>query len=226
MHDSVAATYLKYFSDDPSRGRNSIVKVYNKKLKIKQNLAVKNFPLNRKAFSTEVESFHSCIEKNYDSFIDLISGHYPPSVKEEKIKIGTAVLFNFILRKPLIYNKIKEFHSNSPELINKYGSDPWHSSKLISSLFIELLTKRSYPIRIFLYPEAFFITSDDPIVYERHSFGTIYMLPIDRKHLVCLGYYIGEHLLNQLEQYLDQHDFRPKNINIKIRKQARTFYVI
>lgn len=226
MHDSVAATYLKYFSDDPSKGRKSIVKVYNKKLKIKQDLAVKNFPLNRKAFSTEVEAFFSSIEKNYDSFTDLILDRYPSSVTEEKIKIGTAVFFNFILRKPLIFKKLKEFHSNNPESINKYGSDPWHSLELISSIFIELLTKRPYPIRIFFYPEAFFITSDDPIVYERHPFGTIYMLPIDRKHLFCLGYYIGEHLLSQLEQYLDQHDFRPKNINIKIRKQARTFYVI
>lgn len=226
MHDSVAATYLKYFSDDPSRGRKSIVKVYNKKLKIEQNLAVKNFPLNRKAFSTEVESFHSSIEKDYDKFRDLISDRFPPSVTEERIKIGTAVLFNFILRKPMIFKKLKEFHSNCPESINMYGSDPWHSLELISSVFIELLTKRPYPIRIFLYPEASFITSDDPIVYERHPFGTIYMLPIDRKHLYCLGYYIGEHLLSPLEQYLDTHNFRPKNINIIIRKQARTFYVI
>ncbi|KKN23394.1 hypothetical protein LCGC14_0905410 [marine sediment metagenome] len=226
MHDSIAATYLKYFSDDPSKGRKSIVNVYNKKRKIKQNLCVNNFPLNKKAFSMEVESFHYSIEKNYDKFTDLISNRYPPSVIEEKIKIGTAVFFNFLLRKPLIFNKLKEFHSKNPESVNTYGSDPWHSHKLISSLFIELLTKRPYPIRIFLFPEASFITSDDPIVYERHHFGTIYMLPIDRKHLFCLGYYIGEHLLSPLEQHMDQHNFRPKNINIKIKKQARTFYVI
>ena len=112
-------------------------------------------------FVPEVESFHSSIEKDYDKFRDLISNRYPQSVTEEKIKIGTAVFLNFILRKPLIFRKIKEFHSsNSPELINMYGSDPWHSLELISSLFIELLTKRPYPIRIFLYPEASFITSD------------------------------------------------------------------
>ena len=226
MHDSVAATYLKHFSDDPSRGRKSIVKVYNKKQKIEQNLAVENFPLNKKVFSKEVESFLTAIEKNYDKFTDLISDRYPPSVTEEKIKIGTAVVFNFILRKPLIFEKIKEIHLNSPELINMYGSDPWQSLEVISSLFIHLLTKRPYPIRVFPYPEAYFITSDDPIIYERHSFGTIYMLPIDRKHLFFLGYYIGEHLLSPLEQYLDQHKFHPNNINIKIRKQARTFYVI
>ena len=109
MHDSVAATYLKYFSDDPSKGRKSIVKVYNKKLKIEQNLAVSNFPLNKKAFSTEVESFHSAIEKDYDKFTDLISNPYPPSVTEEKIKIGTAVFLNFILRKPLFFKKLKNF---------------------------------------------------------------------------------------------------------------------
>ena len=187
MHDSVAATYLKYFSDDPSKGRKSIVKVYNKKLKKEQNLAVDSFPLNRKAFSAEVEEFHSTLEKKYDSFTDIISNRYPLSVTEEKMKIGTSVFFNFILRKPLIFNKIKEYHSGHLELIKKYGSDPWHSFELISSLFFELLTKRPYPIKIFLYPEALFITSDDPIVYERHPFGTIYMLPIDRKHLICLG---------------------------------------
>lgn len=225
MHDSVAATYLKYFSDDPSKGRKSIVKVYNKKLKKEQNLTVSSFPLNKKAFSADVESFHEAIEKDYDKFQDLISNRYPPSVTEEKVKIGAAVFFNFILRKPLFFKKLKEIYNNCPELINMYGSDPWHSLEVISSLF-DLLTKRPYPIRIFHYPEASFITSDDPIVYERYTFGTIYMLPIDRKHLLCLGYYIGEHLLSPLEQYLYAHNFRPENINIKIRKQARTFYVI
>ncbi len=226
MHDSVAATYLKYFSDDPSKGRKSIVKVYNKKQKKEQYLTVESFPLNKKAYNKDVEAFHRSIEKDYDKFKDLISDRYPPSVTEERVKIGTAVLFNFILRKPLIFRKLKEFHSRSPELIRTYGDNPWHSVDLISSLFTELLTKRPYPIRVFLYPKANFITSDDPIVYERHPFGTIYMLPIDRKHLFCLGYYIGEHLLNPLEQHLVLDNFRPKNINIKIKKQARTFYVI
>lgn len=226
MHDTVPSTYLKYFSADPSKGRNSIVNVYNKKQKKEQNLPVATFPLNKKAFSAEVEAFHSSIEKNYDSFKDLISNQYPPSVTEEKMKIGTSIFFNFILRKPLMFNKIKELHSNNPDSIKKYGSDPWHSIELIRDLFTELITKRPYPIKIFLYPDAFFITSDDPIVYERHPFGTIYMLPIDRKHLICLGYYIGEHLLDTIDQYLDQRNFRPTNINIIIKKQARTFYVI
>ena len=72
----------------------------------------------------------------------------------------------------------------------------------------------AYNLYYFL-KDAFFITSDDPIVHERHPFGTVYMLPIDRNPLICLGYYIEKHLLSQVERYINQHNFYPENINIE-----------
>ena len=227
LHDSVAATYLKYFSNDPSKGRNSIVKVYNKKEKKEQFLPVSAFPLNKKAFGEEVEKFFSSVEKNYDSFKDLFSNIYHHDELNEKLKVGFSVIFTFILRKPIVYNKIIEYYNSLPNDVKReYGSDPWQSNEVIFGLFQNLITKRPYPIKIQLYPEASLITSDDPIVYERHPFGTVYLLPIDRRHLFCIGYSTEDHLTDQITDYINHHNFRLENINIKIKKQARVFYVI
>ena len=71
-----------------------------------------------------------------------------------------------------------------------------------------------------------FITSDNPLVVERHSFGSIWLLPLDRRHLYLFGYYIGQDNLNQLEQYINNCYINPENINSQIRQQANTFVIL
>ncbi len=62
MHFYIPATYLKHFSTDSSKGRKSMVRVYNKKLKKEQTLTVENIGLNKSAFGEETEKFHCFLE--------------------------------------------------------------------------------------------------------------------------------------------------------------------
>ena len=98
MHFYIAATYLKHFSADPSKGRKSLVRVYNKKLKKEQTLTVENIGINKSAFGDDTGKFHSFLESKYDNIIDLISLQDSAMIDEGKVKDTIMAVFDFILR--------------------------------------------------------------------------------------------------------------------------------
>ncbi len=227
-HIHTAVTYLKHFSSNPNKGRKSIVHVYNKKLHLEQNLTVDNIGIKIGSFSKEVEEFHEKFEREYNKFMDLMSIRYPPRIAKEKLKIGMMMIFNLVLRSKINYEYIQKSFKNYPDLIRKYGENPWHSPEAISYLQFKLLLKRRYPISIRRFPDEVFITGDNPVVIFRHPYGigTIYILTLDRKHVFCLGYYLKERELRFLEIYINNAKVIPENINVWIKFQADTHYII
>ena len=226
-HLSTAATYLKYFSSDLSKGRKSLINVFNKKTQLKQTLPVKEIGMKRGAFSIEVEKFFDEeFEKYYDKFMDIISTRYPPSIQKERLKYGTMMVINLILRNRENYKEIQRIYKNYPAIVKKYGDNPWHSVEEISDLMSDIMTRRPFPIVIRGFPNDVFITCDNPIIILRQDFGTVYLLPIKRTHAFCLGYYISEEHLKYMEIYINKFEIIPEKINALIRHQAETHYVI
>ena len=225
-HIHTAATYLKHFSNDSSRGRKSIVRVFNKKRLLEQDLPVDVIGIKKGAFSDGVEEFNNIFEKNYDKFVDLMSTRYPHNITEERLEKGMETFFNFIFRNKLNYEHFKKIFKNYPDLVEKYGVDPWHNSEVISNIFSELILKRAYPISIRGFNDDVFITGDNPVVIHRLCFGTVNYLPIDRKHIFYLGYYDREEYLKFMEYFINKYEVDPERINEWIRYQAETFYII
>ncbi|MFX1502134.1 MAG: DUF4238 domain-containing protein [Promethearchaeota archaeon] len=227
-HFHASATYLKHFSEDSSKGRKSKVHVFNKKLNKDQYLPVDKIGIKTGAFGKKIEEFHNLFEKKYDHFRDLISNRYPSNITTDRLKSGMELLFNYIFRTNETYDYLKESYRAYPELVRKYGEDPWHSSEVFPKLFFKLLLKRAYPVTIRGYPEDEFITGDNPIVIFRHpyKFVTVYLLPIDRRHIFCLGYYLKKEHLRCAEIYINQAEIITENVNVWIKFQADTHYII
>lgn len=225
-HLHISATYLKHFSRDPSKGRKSIVHVFNKKTQTAQHLPVDKIGIKTGAFSASMEKFHSQFEKRYDEFMDLMTN--PINVTEEKLKIGMMLVFNFLFRSKIMYDYMKESFRNYTDLIRAYGDDPWHSPEAVSSVFFELLVKRAYPIIIREFPDDVLITCDNPVVMFRHPYGfvTVYLLPLDRTHVFCLGYYLKTEQLRYIDIYFNKVEVIPENLNDWIKLQAETHYII
>ncbi len=227
MHFHIAATYLKHFSADPSKGRKSRVRVYNKKLKEEQTLTVENIGINKKAFGDETENFHCFLEKKYDSIMDLISLGNSTNFNEEKVKNTLMAIFDFILRNNVNYEGIKRIHKNFPELVNIYGDDPWHTPDIIAQIFFDLIQRRKYPAAIRTFSEDTFITCDNPVIIERHlPHGTLYLLPIDRRHIFYMGYYMYESGFRYFENYIQKCQVFPNKINEQLKRQANTFIIL
>lgn len=227
-HFHISATYLKHFSRDPSKGRKSIVHVFNKKKQIEQYLPVDQIGIKTGAFSDSIENFNQMIEARYNEFMDLRSIRYPTNITVDRLKNGMMMLFNFIFRTKIMYDYIRKSYRNYPDLIRIYGADPWHSENVVPMIFFELLLKRTYPISIRGYKDDVFITGDNPIVIFRHPYGfcTVYLLPLDRRHIFCLGYYIKEEQLKFVDIYLNKAEIITGNVNEWIKIQAETHYII
>ena len=227
MHFYIAATYLKHFSVDPSKGRKSVVLVYNKKLKKEQTLTVENIGLNKSAFGDETEKFHSFLENKYDNIIDLISLQDSAMIDEEKVKNTIMAIFDFILRSEINYDGITKIYNKFPELVKIFGDNPWHTPDIIAQIFFELIQRRKYPAGIRSFSEDTFITCDNPVIVERHlPYGTLYLLPIDRRHIFYLGYYIEESSFSYFENYNKKCQVFPNKINEQLKKQAMTFIIL
>ncbi len=227
MHFHIAATYLKHFSADPSKGRKSMVRVYNKKLKKEQTLTVENIGLNKNAFGEETEKFHSFLESKYDTIMDLISLRDSVNFEEERVKNTLMAIFDFILRNKVNYEGIKRHYNNFPELVEIFGDDPWHTPDIIAQIFFELIQKRKYPAAIRTFSEDTFITCDNPIIIERHlPYGTLYLLTIDRRHIFYMGYYIYESGFNYFENYIQNCRVFPNKINEQLKRQANIFIIL
>lgn len=227
MHFYIAATYLKHFSADPSKGRKSIVRVYNKKLKKEQTLTVENIGINRSAFGAETEKFLCFLESKYDNIIELISIQDSAITDEEKVKETIMAIFDFILRSKINYEGITQIYNRFPDLMKIFGDNPWHTPDLIAQIFFELVQRRKYPAGIRSFSEDTFITCDNPIIIERHRpYGSLYLLPIDRRHLFYLGYYIEESSFNYFENYIQKCQVFPNKINEQLKKQVKTFIIL
>jgi len=226
-HVHIPATYLKYFSVDQSKGRSSIVKVHNIKSKEIKNLTVNNIGKEKNIFIDTLERFNSSFENHYDQFIDLVISKDPIDKTDERLKGGFMILFNFLIRNRFILNKIKELHNQNSILKKELGNDPLKIPNYIEHLYWNLILRRPYPISIRIFPEHKFITSDNPITKLRFlPFGTLYFLPLDRKRLFCLGYYPDEFYLKEIEERVYNYPIKPQNINIKIKKNAKTFVIL
>ncbi len=225
-HIYVPATYLKHFSDNPSKGRKSVLRVFNKKRQMVQNLTVDKIGIKKGAFSKEVEEFHSTFENNYNEFVNLLSTSYIKNINKEKVKDGLMTLFDFILRNKKNYENLQRIYKNFPDLVKIYGEDSWHASEVITKIFFKLIQSRSYPLSFRRFTDEVFKTSDNPIIIYRRDFGTVYLLPIDRKRIICLGYYQGENYLKYMEYFINNFNVIPKDINKIIKHQAETFYQI
>ena len=227
MHFYIAATYLKHFSADPSKGRKSVVRVYNKKLKKEQNLTVENIGIDKSAFGAETEKFHSFLEGKYDNITDLISLQDSTMIDEEKVQNSIMAIFDFILRCETNYDGITRIYNNFPELVKIFGDDPWHTPDIIPQIYFELIKRRKYPAIIRSFSEDTFITCDNPIIIERlKPYGSLYLLPIDRKHLLLLGYCIEESGFTYFEKYIQQCQVFPNKINEQLKSQAKTFIIL
>ncbi len=227
-HIHVSATYLKHFSFDPSKGRKSIVQVFNKKTQTVQDLPVDKIGIRIGAFSDGMENFHKMFEDRYNEFMDLMKIRFPIDTIIERLKNGMMLVFNYIFRSKIMYDYMKESLRNYPDIIREYGDNPWHSPEILSKVFFELLLKRAYPIIIQVFLDDVFITSDNPVVMFRHPYGfvTLYLLPLDRKHIFCLGYYLKKEQLRFIDIYFKNVEIIPENVNLWERKQAETHYII
>ena len=225
-HIHVPATYLKHFSRDPSKGRNSIVRVFNKKRQLKQDLPVNKIGIKKGAFSNDVEQFNKAFEDNHNKFVDLMSIRYPSNITEERLKDGMMIVFNLIFRNKFNYENIKRIFKNQPEVVEKYGEDPWHSSEVISHFFFKLIQKRPFPISIRGFIDEVFITGDNPVVIHRLPFGSVYFLPIDRKHIFYLGYYDRGEYLKFMEYFIKTFEFNYERINEWIRYKEEILYIV
>lgn len=227
MHFHIAATYLKQFSNDPSKGRKSIVRVYNKKKKIEQELKVESIGINKSAFSNQTEKFHSFLESKYHNVVDLISLKEPKQVSDEVVKETLMVIFDFILRSKEIYDKIIQIYSKLPLLVKVHGDNPWHTSDIIPRLYFELIQRRKYPAGIKSFNKDVFITCDNPVIVDRLlPYGSLYLLPIDRRHIFCLGYYKEPSGFNYFEEYIKNCIIFPEKINKQLKNQANTFIIL
>ena len=54
----------------------------------------------------------------------------------------------------------------------------------------------------------------------------VYLVPIDRKNIFCLGYYDRAEFLKFIEYYINRFEFKSEDINEIIRSQSEIFYVI
>ena len=137
------------------------------------------------------------------------------------------VIFDFILRRKENYYEIIRLYQEHPDLVKIYGDNPWHTSDLIPRLYFELIQKRKYPAGIKSFKKDTFITFDNPVMVERLlPYGSLYLLPIDRRHIFCFGYNQNQSGFNYLEEYIRNCIIHPKKINDQLKKQANTFIIL
>jgi len=186
-------------------------------------LELHTIPLSENDFKIFFQKF----KNEYEEKINIVSINldFTGKISDIVIEINNPKNTHFIQQ---AYLRIFSSNKEKPDLIRIYGEDPWHSSEAVPMIFFELLLKRVYPISIRGYNDDIFITSDNPVVIFRHPYGfcTVYLLPIDRKHIFCLGYYIKEEHLIFTETYLNKAEIITENGNEWIRIQAETHYII
>ncbi|MHA1755945.1 MAG: DUF4238 domain-containing protein [Promethearchaeota archaeon] len=225
-HVHVPAVYLKHFSSDPSKGRNSLLTVYIKRKDIKKTLTVKRIGIEKNAYSKEVELFNAQIEKNYDKYINkILNSKSFNEIELKDLKQILIIMFNLILRQ----NENNEFIKKN--YLEKNKNDGWTDIDLITLLNKTLITRRPYPFGFYRVLKEHFITSDNPVISWRINIGTIYFLPINKSNLFSLGYYVDKsyeeemyNIINNLVPILIAKNI--KHINNKIRNQAKNFYSV
>ena len=196
-------------------------------MKKEQNLTVENIGLDKSAFGAETEKFHSFLEGKYDNIIDIISLQNSTMISEEKVQNTIMAIFDFILRCEINYSGITRIYNDFPDLVKIFGDDPWHTSDIIPQIYFDLIQRRKYPAAIRSFSDDTFVTCDNPIIIERHKpYGSLYILPIDRKNLFILGYCIEESGFIYFENYIQKCRIFPIKINEQLKKQAKTFIIL
>lgn len=250
-HKHGSAVYYKYWSADTTKGRKSIVKVFNKKLNKEQFLPVGKIGIQKNYYDEKLEYFFSnAFESKHDEFMGTIKKIDEEQKHIEDIKELNPLIFNLIFRSPDIMNKINEFYQDRIKIINRRYPKSIENEIIINNFkkkgfqlekpnpnirntsIFELIHKyladaRVYPISIKKVNGNRLITCDNPVLYKRiKKIGTIYYMTLNPEYYICFGYIVSRNYYDKMITELDKFDLTSDEIIRSLENQAQTFIIL
>ena len=249
-HKHGAAVYYKHWSEDPSKGRDSIVKVKNVGNNEYLSIPVDKIGLKKDYFVESLEEFFSkAFESQHDKYMGIIEKIAQNPINSTELKNINPLIFNLIFRSPDILERINDFYAGSIKNLNqqfpkieeneekrnyiKYrgfqidDDEPnIRHSQLFAWFHEQFANSRQFPISIREVKDTSLITCDNPVLHTRTNVGTIYTMTLNPEFYMCLGYIVHESYFDKIISTLNGYYPSAIEINRALEKQAQTFIIL